>query len=457
MSNNLTQDIINQQKTGVAKNTNPYASKLKEEQVINTSQLVELFGSPTNKKTYKKNKYISNCTKDSLIKKASQYCIINPLGNGEFKIEKVFNFSLNKKIVNFLNGSKDKFFKTVLLKLITYFILTQKNENNCLSFRLMEYAQKFRLINENYQVLKYADNDNKTLMLNEIKVSELSLTEFYNSVDNAINSALLDVLNALANVHAISLTKNMLILIKQDDKGNYYKKRASEKEEGIITKAIDNFVTKYNVQNYNDLFYGKYIKPKFEKYIQQTLQTIGAVNFYRTYEVFITNSVLLNHILDYTDFKEEHIKFYYAYLNALFIDKMNENASSRNQKRILKAIRNSDLISSYLQENNINSEDLTTTNYSELIPQELVDSVVKQLFQNTNEKNENKDFSKLSSTLVNEKEFQTLCQTNIKDNPPVRLFQLAIDNSVEGKPIDINKGDPVVSLIEDKKNKYIDE
>jgi hypothetical protein len=131
---------------------------------------------------------------------------------------------------------------------------------------------------------------------------------------------------------------------------------------------------------------------------------------------------------------------------------MNQNASSRNQKRILNAIRNSDMISTFLQQNNINSEDLTTSNYTELIPQELVNTVVKQLFQNTSEKNEKKDFSKLSATLVDEHEFQTLCETNIKYNP-VRLFQLAIDNSVEGKPLE--KGDHIVSLIEDKKNKNI--
>ena len=47
-------DIQNQQKTGITKNINPYKSKLTEEQIINTSQLVDLFGSPTNKKTYKK-------------------------------------------------------------------------------------------------------------------------------------------------------------------------------------------------------------------------------------------------------------------------------------------------------------------------------------------------------------------------------------------------------------------
>lgn len=454
MSKNLTQDIINQQKTGTSKNTNPYASKLKEEQIINTSQLVELFGSPTNKKTYKKNKKLSTNSKDALLKKARQYCIINPLGNGEFKIEKVLDFALNKKLVKFLNDPVDNLFKTILLKVITYAILDKKNENNCLSFRLMEYAKNFNLINENYQVLKYADDNHKTLMLNEIKVSEISLIDFNSAVDHSINSSLLDILNILADVHAISLTKNMLILIKQDDNGQYYKKRASEKEEGIITKSIDNFVTKYNVQNYNDLFYNKYFKPKFEKHMNSVLDSIGAVNFYRTYEVFITNSVLLNHILDYTDFKHSDIPVYYAVLNGLFIDKMTKNASSRNQKRILKAIRSSDSISTFLQDNNIDVDDLTLSNYTQIIPNDLIKTVVDQLLQNTIEKNQNKDFSKLSTTLVDETEFKTLCDTNIKKEPYFKLFQLAFDNSVEGKPINYDKA--INDLVEFKVQKSLD-
>lgn len=454
MNNNLTQDTINQQKTGVAKNTNPYSSKFQPEQIVNTAQLVELFGSPANKKTYKKNKKISNNTKDSLIKKASQYCIINPLGEGNFKIEKVFDFSLNSKLVKFLNNPIDNLFKSILLKVVTYAILTQKNENNCLSFRLMEYAKNFKLINSNYQLLKYADDNHKQLMLNEIQVSELSLIDFYSSVDHAINSALLDVLNILSDVHAISLTKNMLILIKQDDHGNYYKKRASEKEEGVITKAIDNFVTKYNVQNYNDLFYNKYFKPNFQTHMSSVLKTIGAVNFYRTYEVFITNSVLLNHILDYTDFRQDLLPSYYAILNGLFIDKMTKNAISRNHKRILKFIRNSDALSSFFQDNNIDINDLTLSNYTAIIPKELIDSVVKQLLQNTSKKNEEKDFSKLSTTLVDEQEFKTLCETNIKDKPCFKLFQIAFDNSVEGKPMDIND-ESINDLVEFKVQKSL--
>ena len=428
-------DIQNQQKTGITKNINPYKSKLTEEQIINTSQLVDLFGSPTNKKTYKKNKKIANSTRDSLIKKASQYCIIEPLGDGQFKIKKILDFSLNKKIVKFLNSPVDNLFKTILLKVVTYAILSQSNENNGLSFRLMKYARDFSLINENYQILKYSDNINKQNMLDTINVSEVSMMDFYNSVDNSINDALLDILNVLADVHAISLTKNMLILIKKDEHGNFFKKRASEKEEGIITKAIDNFIITHDIQNYNDLFYGQYIKPKFEAYMNKILDSIHCVHFYRTYEVFITNSKLLKHILTYTDFKVEDLPIYYATLNTLFITKMNKNASSRKDKRILKAIRSSDPICEFLQKNNINSDDLTLSNYKEIIPQELIDEVINQLTEISIQKNKERDFSKLSTTMVDIDEFSILCDTNIKPNPYIKLFQLCIDNSVEGKSL----------------------
>lgn len=70
---------------------NPYKNKLKENTIINTLTLVNLFGNSQNKKTYKKNKHLGNSTKNKLIKIAKQYCEINPLGKGQFEIKQVYD------------------------------------------------------------------------------------------------------------------------------------------------------------------------------------------------------------------------------------------------------------------------------------------------------------------------------------------------------------------------------
>ena len=99
---------------------------------------------------------------------------------------------------------------------------------------------------------------------------------------------------------------------------------------------------------------------------------------------------------------------------------------------------------------------MTLANYNQIIPDDLINLVVEQLLNNTTKKNEEKDFSKLSTTLVDEEEFQILCETNIKPNPCFQLFQLAFDNSVEGKPIDIKDNESINDLIEFKIQKSLE-
>ena len=49
--------------------------------------------------------------------------------------------------------------------------------------------------------------------------------------------------------------------------------------------------------------------------MKSTLDSIGVISWYRTYEVFIINSTLMNYILDYTDFDERDLPIYYIALN----------------------------------------------------------------------------------------------------------------------------------------------
>ena len=422
-------DINNQQRFNQKKNSNPYKYKIKENQILNTPELVAMFGNPTQKRSYKKSNKLTTCTKNAILNKASQYCVITNEEKGKYKIEKVLDFSLNSKLVKFFNEPEDNLFNRILLQLTVWTILNQTNENNCLSFRLMKYAEQFNLVNKNYKMLK---NRDKEIFLKTFGIKGISLSDFYTSVDNAINNSLLNILDILSDIHAIALTKNLLILTKIDENDEYYKKRATEEEEGKITTAIDEFM-KINNAEHSDLFYNQKIKDKFEKHISKILKEINAVNFYRTYEVFITNSQILNYILEYNNFQEEYIIPYYLTLNGLFVEKMINNASSRNNKRILKAIKESNIITKQLNEKGLDVVDLTVQNYKEYIPEELINKIKKDMEETTIAKEKSKDYSKRSKTLVDEKEFKTLCDINVQtSNYIIPLYSFGVDDWAEG-------------------------
>ena len=237
-----------------------------------------------------------------------------------------------------------------------------------------------------------------------------------------------------------------MILIKKDEDNKYYKVRATEEEEGIITKAIDDYMA-HNKVNYSDLFYKTKIKDKFDRYMKSTLDSIGVISWYRTYEVFIINSTLMNYILDYTDFDERDLPIYYIALNYLFADKMLKNAKNKKEKRLLQKIKSSGNVEQYLKENHIDIENLTRNNFRDFIPSEYVEREKKEMLKITEEKNSKKDFTKLSQTYIEDEETEKISDLILRVEvnergriePLIPLFNLGIDNSKEYERIDISE------------------
>ena len=441
-------DKLNQEKFRVEKNTNPYKKIIKEGDELDTEKFVNIFGSPQQKRNYKKTKKLVQNTKESIMKKALQYCKIDNSTSGKYIIKEVLNYSIGSKIVKFIYNEKteNNLFNLILLKVVTYSILTNINENNGLSFRLKKYAEQFTLINYNYQKFKYIDENIKQIILEDQGISEISLHNFYSSVDESINGCLLNILNVLEEIKAITVTKNLMILIKKDEDNKYYKVRATEEEEGIITKAIDDYMA-HNKVNYSDLFYKTKIKDKFDRYMKSTLDSIGVISWYRTYEVFIINSTLMNYILDYTDFDERDLPIYYIALNYLFADKMLKNAKNKKEKRLLQKIKSSGNVEQYLKENHIDIENLTRNNFRDFIPSEYVEREKKEMLKITEEKNSKKDFTKLSQTYIEDEETEKISDLILRVEvnergriePLIPLFNLGIDNSKEYERIDISE------------------
>lgn len=441
-------DKLNQEKFRVEKNTNPYKKIIQEGDELDTEKFVNIFGSPQQKRNYKKTKKLAQNTKESIMKKALQYCKIDNSTSGKYIITEVLNYSIGSKIVKFIYNEKteNNLFNLILLKVVTYSILTNINENNGLSFRLKKYAEQFTLINYNYQKFKYIDENIKQIILEDQGISEISLHNFYSSVDESINGCLLNILDVLEEIKAITVTKNLMILIKKDEDNKYYKVRATEEEEGIITKAIDDYMA-HNKVNYSDLFYKTKIKDKFDRYMKSTLDSIGVISWYRTYEVFIINSTLMNYILDYTDFDERDLPIYYIALNYLFADKMLKNAKNKKEKRLLQKIKSSGNVEQYLKEHNIDIENLTRNNFRDFIPVEYIEREKKEMLKITEEKNSKKDFTKLSQTYIEDEETKKISDLILrvevnergKFEPLIPLFNLGIDNSKEYERIDISE------------------
>lgn len=64
--------------------------KLKEGQIINNKELVEMFGTEKNKKYYKEKRKVTNTMKKHILRKANLYIEIKDLTRGKYLIEKVY-------------------------------------------------------------------------------------------------------------------------------------------------------------------------------------------------------------------------------------------------------------------------------------------------------------------------------------------------------------------------------
>lgn len=232
--------------------------------VITTKQLVSIFGNETNKRTYKKNKKITNSTRDKLLKIAMSYCDIKPLGSGRFEILTVYNSPIH------IRG---------ILKKERLFLSQFFNNKDLL---------------KSYSYIDLCNLINLTVLSDECDI-ELQLDALKNFIDFKIEKQISKDITGCDNVSQIIINVfkiHFIILNKNENCFNY-----------ISYPDYYDFSGIYNVFNNTEIYIGS-TKNLYQRFMDHFKDY---QNFNKTYKILQNNGFF--EVIELVDITDDSTKF----------------------------------------------------------------------------------------------------------------------------------------------------
>lgn len=299
--------------------------------IINTKDMVELFGTDSNKERYLKDKKVNGSMKATLISNAKkEYKIVEDLGRGKYKIE--------EKINNILIPT-NKMIHPIYGNLLPAILLNVKEYHDfgkvfCLS--LNSIYSNFNMINKNY--VNANSRRNSTSKILDVELN--TCYEFFDTTHAQLKYYLINSLNILSSlklieyitVPYISLANKEIDtnIVKGTDDVVYITKRRATAEEIQSIRDINSKIRqKYNITTIDSKLFGEPLREYLEE-----LKLMNIEYEYKCFEIICLDKIEIEKILEFynsTDKKELSDNF-----TNNFISLVMGNAESKH----LKAIEN---------------------------------------------------------------------------------------------------------------------
>lgn len=263
---------------------------------ITESELVELFGSDSQKKSYEENGKFVSAYKTAIFKKINKYCKVEELGkeNGRrtYEITEVYNYPLPS---NFEKMNKSLYQYIVPLLLTS--LINGHDENNKIDITLGKWAREINMVNKNYNLVKYNKEDSSDTFQYPID----TINEFYNKADDMIDWYITNALDYLKSagliiwrdVYRIN-TEISTGQVSIDQNGNVFtdisidSHQASKEEMEYYSKCISIADSIAGINNASDRYYSKNSK-WFNEVLKEELYKRKIKCVYKTYEAYYVN------------------------------------------------------------------------------------------------------------------------------------------------------------------------
>jgi hypothetical protein len=275
--------------------------------------------------------------KQSLLNKASLYCEIKDLGNGQYKITKVFTEPKPAVLSKMQSGLYQYMSPLILIKL-----LKEHDENNKATFPLLDWALYIEMINKNYAPMKY----NQETASEYLDINIEIINEFFEKMDDSMRYYIENCLEYLRKADVLVWYKVPMVRkrnIKRVELDNsdiglacsYIDGRATDEEIKYIISCSELIRTKLGIKNKSECFYGGRAEI-YRTELNKLLRQRDILYFYDSYEVYYTNLDRCNNLLEEFSYKNENdlVKKF----NSEFINNIVTNAQKRHDKDIAEEI-----------------------------------------------------------------------------------------------------------------------
>lgn len=312
---------------------------------ITEAKLVELYGSPAQKKSYKEKGHFVSSYKSNLLKKVSKYCKIEETnekkdGTNLYNITQVYNIPLPS---NFDKMNKSLY--QYIVPLILNSLINGHDKNNSIEITVGKWAREINMVNQNYNLVKFNREDTST----ETQIQLDTINEFYDKADHAINYYISNALDYLKSAGLIIWREVNRITVEESDGTtiidhdgnislniNLITHQASKEEMDYYSQCIAIADKEAKIDSAGERYYSKKA-PIFQNALKRELYKRKIKFVYSTYEAYYVHLDRCQALLDH--FEGFNAKKFLDKFNQEFSDMLIENAGNRFDKNTKATLR----------------------------------------------------------------------------------------------------------------------
>lgn len=303
-------------------------------------ELVELFGSNAQKKSYEENGHFISNHKATLFKKINKYCAIQKLDEKKnskhlYEISQVYNHPLP----NNFDKMQKSIYKYICPLILNYLIDHEYTESRKIDITIGKWSREIHMVNHNYNLIKYNKENTAKETLYPIDL----IYEFIDKTDDMLDYYITNALDYLKSagliiwrdVYRINVEVSDTNNVTIDQDGNvslplhFESRQATEEEMNYYSKCVAIADKAANINNSTERYYSKKSN-LFNEVLKRELYKRKIKCIYKTYEAYYVDIEKCKYILnlfDYTDRKALIQNF-----NEEFTSMILENANKRFNK-----------------------------------------------------------------------------------------------------------------------------
>lgn len=314
---------------------------------ITEKELVELFGSDAQKKSYAENGKFKGVYKTSMFKKIDKYCKIKECdkenGRRVYEITEVYDYPLPSNF-NKMNKSLYKY----IVPLILNSLINGHDKNNSIEITVGKWAREINMINHNYNLIKYNKEDSSK----EFQIKLDTINEFFDKADHMINWYIENALDYLKSAGLIIWRQVNRVSVEQSDGKstidqngnievniNISSHQASKEEMDYYSQCVAIADKEANIENAGERYYSSKTK-RFQEVLKRELYKRKIKCVYSTYEAYYVHLDKCQALLN--QFGEFNFEKLIDNFNKEFSDMLIENAEIRFNKNETKYLLSKD-------------------------------------------------------------------------------------------------------------------
>ena len=307
--------------------------------IISNNELLSMFGTKNQIERYEKDKKLNSGNKTSILKKASMFCNIEDLSGGKYRINKIYNIKNEDELIPLSKGLSKYLAPNILSKILEEHAV---NNNFKTTLSIAGWAQKFEIINENYPLMKY-HQDQASKHLN---IDEEIICEYYEKMDACLKYYLEKNLNVFAKKSGLNLIEfDHITMVRKRNINQHVDNQGMQIKAGYLDEVISDEDRKFvfeceekaervaGIKDNREKFYG-FKSMLYRNELRKLLIAKDILFTYRAYNIYCKNPDSIEKALqkfnptDDRDFVQE--------LNEAFMDYIENKAIVRHKQELKK-------------------------------------------------------------------------------------------------------------------------